>query len=49
MKRRLSSLQCLREGDCVPLHCLDQCLSYARYLVHYLLHGVCLNQKTGEG
>jgi len=49
MKRRLSSLQCLGKWHAVLLHCLNQCLSYARCQLHYLLYGVCLNQKTGEG
>jgi hypothetical protein len=49
MKRRFSSLQCVRKGDSILLHCLNQCLSYARCQLHYLLHRGCLNQKTREG
>ena len=49
MKRRLSSLQCLRNRDSLLLHCPNQCLSYARRQLHYLLYRVCLNQKAGEG
>ena len=46
MKRRLSSLQCLRNRDSLLLHCLNQCLSHTRSQLHNLIHSVCLNQKT---
>jgi len=49
MKGRLSSLQCLGKWHSFLLHCLNQCLSYARRQLHYLLYRVCLNQKTGKG
>ncbi len=49
MKWWLSSLQRLGKWHSVLLHCLNQCLSHARRQIYYLLCGVCLNQKTGEG
>lgn len=49
MKRQFSSLKCLGNWHSVLLHCLNQCLSYARCQLHYLLYRVCLNQKAGEG
>lgn len=49
MKGGLSSLQCLGKWHSILLHCLNQCLSYARRQFPYLLYRVCLNQKTRKG